>query len=329
MNESTLTHLTSTDSEKMCMCVRLCMACVCVCVWRFLIVSSLPPSVTLLLPPSLTLSPSLSLSLALAPSVKSPCRDAQNHSCHWACSMQAQLSHRGAHAASTCPLLLPWQAPQNWRSPPCQTTAVRRWNCLGATPPRRGTAAAGQLYCRDAWCADMQWPVLMLIHTHTHVDTHAHTCWYTRTHMLIHTNINTQKLRVHIHMCVFVLQLPLEMLQPQNIPNPETAFLSTNSNWTKPSICTVQIQIEPISRLESVPQDTKEFEFLDLANFGDVTCCHTNARACAHAHTHPSIHEYTDTFSNTHIHKRTATIPSEGWHNSIQISDIMHGMACI
>ena len=66
MNESTLTHLTSTDSEKMCMCVRLCMACVCVCVWRFLIVSSLPPSVTLLIPPSLTLSPSLSLSPPLS-----------------------------------------------------------------------------------------------------------------------------------------------------------------------------------------------------------------------------------------------------------------------
>jgi len=64
MNELTLTHLTSTDSEKVCMCVRLCMACVCVYVWRFLIVSSLPPSVTLLLPPSLTLAHSLSLSLA-------------------------------------------------------------------------------------------------------------------------------------------------------------------------------------------------------------------------------------------------------------------------
>jgi len=116
-----------------------------------------------------SLPDSLSLPLALAPSVKSPCRDAQNHSCHLACSMQAQLSHRGARAASTCPLLLPWQAPQNWRSPTCQTTVVRRWNCLGATPPRRGIAAAGQLYCRDAWCADMQWPVLMWIHTHTHV----------------------------------------------------------------------------------------------------------------------------------------------------------------
>ena len=292
MNESTLTHLTSTDSEKMCMCVRLCMACVCVCVWRFLIVSSLPPSVTLLLPPSLTLSPSLSLSLALAPSVKSPCRDAQNHSCHWACSMQAQLSHRGARAASTCPLLLPWQAPQNWRSPPCQTTAVRRWNCLGATPPRRGTAAAGQLYCRDAWCADMQWPVLMLIHTHTHVDTHEHkyakiTCTYTYVCFCTTTSTGNATTPKYSKSRNCIPQYKFKLNQTINL-------YGTNSNWTNIStwISTARYQGIWISWFS-------EFRGCYMLSYKCTRMC-----TCTHASIHTWVyrhiqqHTYTQTYSN-------------------------------
>ena len=45
---------------------------------------------------------------------------------------------------------------------------------------------------------------------------------------------------------------------------------SLKSSKSENSNSSVQIQIEPKSEFEFVAQDTEEFEFLDLVDFGDV-----------------------------------------------------------
>jgi len=53
------------------------------------------------------------------------------------------------------------------------------------------------------------------------------------------------------------------IVSTENATSPKSTK-SRNPNFS------VQIQIKPKSQLEFAPRDTKEFEFLDFADFGDV-----------------------------------------------------------
>ena len=69
---------------------------------------------------------------------------------------------------------------------------------------------------------------------------------------------------------------------PRCSANPgEMIKRSRNSNFS------VLIQMKPKSQCEFVPRDTKESEFLDLADFGDVTfsvetVMHEHSNTCVH-----------------------------------------------